>query len=94
MIPLILNASGCLDALTAPSVAERLDAFVTKTVTPLARDVRRGEGVETARGVQDRDAHAEATTEAGLVTVCCKVLSTGPSMQSRFRAPSTSTTQP
>ena len=38
MIPPILNASGCLDALTAPSVVERLDAFVTKTVTPLPRD--------------------------------------------------------
>jgi dihydroorotate dehydrogenase (NAD+) catalytic subunit len=34
---LILNASGCLDALTAPEVARRLDAFVTKTVTPLPR---------------------------------------------------------
>ena len=35
---LLLNASGCLDALTAPDVARRLDAFVTKTVTPLPRD--------------------------------------------------------
>jgi dihydroorotate dehydrogenase (NAD+) catalytic subunit len=34
----ILNASGCLDALTAPGVAQSLDAFVTKTVTPLARE--------------------------------------------------------
>jgi dihydroorotate dehydrogenase (NAD+) catalytic subunit len=34
---LILNASGCLDALTAPDVARSLDAFVTKTVTPLPR---------------------------------------------------------
>jgi dihydroorotate dehydrogenase (NAD+) catalytic subunit len=34
----ILNASGCLDALTAPSVAQALDAFVTKTVTPLRRE--------------------------------------------------------
>src|SRR5215475_13023282 len=34
----ILNASGCLDALTAPEVAGSLDAFVTKTVTPLPRD--------------------------------------------------------
>jgi dihydroorotate dehydrogenase (NAD+) catalytic subunit len=34
----ILNASGCLDALTAPGVAMQLDAFVTKTVTPLARE--------------------------------------------------------
>jgi dihydroorotate dehydrogenase (NAD+) catalytic subunit len=35
---LLLNASGCLDALTAPDVAASLDAFVTKTVTPEARD--------------------------------------------------------
>jgi dihydroorotate dehydrogenase (NAD+) catalytic subunit len=34
----ILNASGCLDALTAPDVARTLDAFVTKTITPRARE--------------------------------------------------------
>jgi dihydroorotate dehydrogenase (NAD+) catalytic subunit len=34
----LLNASGCLDALTAPEVARDLDAFVTKTVTPLPRE--------------------------------------------------------
>ena len=34
----ILNASGCLDALVAPDVAKTLDAFVTKTVTPLPRE--------------------------------------------------------
>ena len=34
----ILNASGCLDALTAPEVARALDAFVSKTVTPLPRE--------------------------------------------------------
>jgi dihydroorotate dehydrogenase (NAD+) catalytic subunit len=34
----IFNASGCLDALTAPDVARSLDAFVTKTVTPQPRD--------------------------------------------------------
>jgi dihydroorotate dehydrogenase (NAD+) catalytic subunit len=34
----LLNASGCLDALTAPDVARSLDAFVTKTVTPSPRD--------------------------------------------------------
>jgi dihydroorotate dehydrogenase (NAD+) catalytic subunit len=34
----LLNASGCLDALVAPDVARSLDAFVTKTVTPLPRD--------------------------------------------------------
>jgi len=33
----LLNASGCLDALTAPGVARSLDGFVTKTVTPLPR---------------------------------------------------------
>jgi dihydroorotate dehydrogenase (NAD+) catalytic subunit len=33
----LLNASGCLDALVAPDVARSFDAFVTKTVTPLAR---------------------------------------------------------
>jgi len=35
---LLLNASGCLDALTAPEVARQLDAFVTKTVTPDPRE--------------------------------------------------------
>jgi dihydroorotate dehydrogenase (NAD+) catalytic subunit len=34
----ILNASGCLDALTAPDVAQSLDAFVTKTITPIPRE--------------------------------------------------------
>jgi dihydroorotate dehydrogenase (NAD+) catalytic subunit len=33
-----LNASGCLDALTAPETAQALDVFVTKTVTPLPRE--------------------------------------------------------
>jgi dihydroorotate dehydrogenase (NAD+) catalytic subunit len=33
----LLNASGCLDALTARETARALDAFVTKTVTPLPR---------------------------------------------------------
>jgi dihydroorotate dehydrogenase (NAD+) catalytic subunit len=34
---MLLNASGCLDALAAPEVARGLDAFVTKTVTPEPR---------------------------------------------------------
>jgi dihydroorotate dehydrogenase (NAD+) catalytic subunit len=34
----LLNASGCLDALTAPEVARSLDAFVTKTITPEPRE--------------------------------------------------------
>jgi dihydroorotate dehydrogenase (NAD+) catalytic subunit len=35
---LLLNASGCLDALTAPDTARSLDGFVTKTVTPEPRE--------------------------------------------------------
>jgi dihydroorotate dehydrogenase (NAD+) catalytic subunit len=35
---LLLNASGCLDALVAPEVARSFDAFVTKTVTPEPRE--------------------------------------------------------
>ena len=34
---LLLNASGCLDALTALETAQSFDAFVTKTVTPEPR---------------------------------------------------------
>jgi len=34
----LVNASGCLDALTAPDVAASLDAFVTKTITPEPRE--------------------------------------------------------
>jgi dihydroorotate dehydrogenase (NAD+) catalytic subunit len=37
----ILNASGCLDAVEAPEVARALDAFVTKTVTPQPREGNR-----------------------------------------------------
>ena len=48
----LLNASGCLDALAAPDVARTLDAFVSKTITPLPREgnppVRI---VETAHGM-------------------------------------------
>lgn len=35
---MLLNASGCLDALIAPDLARQLDAFVTKTITPLPRE--------------------------------------------------------
>lgn len=34
----LVNASGCLDAITAPTVAAQLDAFVTKTITSSARE--------------------------------------------------------
>jgi dihydroorotate dehydrogenase (NAD+) catalytic subunit len=49
---LLLNASGCLDALVAPEVARRLDAFVTKTVTPLPREGNAPPRIaETAHGM-------------------------------------------
>ena len=35
---MLLNASGCLDALVVPDVARQLDGFVTKTITPLPRE--------------------------------------------------------
>jgi dihydroorotate dehydrogenase (NAD+) catalytic subunit len=49
---MILNASGCLDALEAPDVARSLDVFVTKTVTPLPREGNRPTRIaETAHGM-------------------------------------------
>src|SRR5256885_13169573 len=49
---LLLNASGCLDALVAPEVAEQLDGFVTKTVTPLPREGNAPPRIaETAHGM-------------------------------------------
>jgi dihydroorotate dehydrogenase (NAD+) catalytic subunit len=48
----LLNASGCLDALTAPDVARRLDGFVTKTITPLPREGNAAPRIaETAHGM-------------------------------------------
>ena len=47
-----MNASGCLDALTAPDVARELDAFVTKTITPLPREGNAPPRIaETAHGM-------------------------------------------
>ena len=49
---MLLNASGCLDALTAPEVARQLDAFVTKTITPLPRQGNAPPRIaETAHGM-------------------------------------------
>lgn len=49
---LLLNASGCLDALVAPEVARQLDGFVTKTVTPLPREGNAPPRIaETAHGM-------------------------------------------
>jgi dihydroorotate dehydrogenase (NAD+) catalytic subunit len=50
--PRLLNASGCLDALTAPELARQLDAFVTKTITPLPREGNAPQRIaETAHGM-------------------------------------------
>jgi dihydroorotate dehydrogenase (NAD+) catalytic subunit len=49
---LLLNASGCLDALLAPEVARSLDGFVTKTITPLPREGNAAPRIaETAHGM-------------------------------------------
>ena len=49
---MLLNASGCLDALTAPEVATKLDGFVTKTITPLPREGNAAPRIaETAHGM-------------------------------------------
>ncbi|HEU0337240.1 MAG TPA: dihydroorotate dehydrogenase catalytic subunit [Gaiellaceae bacterium] len=65
----LFNASGCLDALTAPAVARSLDAFVTKTITPLPRagnaPVRIAEtehGLLNSIGLQGPGLDAFATT--------------------------------
>ena len=58
----LLNASGCLDALTAPEVARSLDAFVTKTVTPEPRDGNPPVRIAEAEG---RDAERDRTREPG-----------------------------
>lgn len=48
----LLNASGCLDALTAPEIARQLDGFVTKTITPLPREGNAPPRIaETAHGM-------------------------------------------
>src|SRR5438270_10479610 len=48
----LLNASGCLDALTAPEVARGFDGFVTKTITPLPREGNAPTRIaETAHGM-------------------------------------------
>ena len=58
---MLLNASGCLDALTAPDVARSLDAFVTKTVTPLPRE---GNAPRAHRRDRRRDAQLDRARES------------------------------
>jgi len=59
---LLLNASGCLDALTAPDGATSFDAFVTKTVTP---EPREGNPPTRIAETDGRDAERDRSRESG-----------------------------
>jgi dihydroorotate dehydrogenase (NAD+) catalytic subunit len=66
----LLNASGCLDALTAPAVARALDGFVTKTVTPHPREGNPPVRIaETAAGMLNSIGLANAGRERFLAEV-------------------------
>src|ERR1043165_5354889 len=63
----LLNASGCLDALAAPEVARTLDAYVTKTVTPLPREGHAPVGIaETELGMLNASGLANPGVDAFL----------------------------
>jgi dihydroorotate dehydrogenase (NAD+) catalytic subunit len=75
----ILNASGCLDALTAPEVARSLDAFVTKTVTPLPREGNPPVRIaETEAGLLNSIGLANPGVDAFLERVLPRLLELGP----------------
>jgi dihydroorotate dehydrogenase (NAD+) catalytic subunit len=75
----ILNASGCLDALTAPEVARQLDAFVTKTVTPLPREGNAPVRIaETDAGMLNSIGLANPGIDAFLGDVLPRLLELGP----------------
>jgi len=74
----LLNASGCLDALTAPDVARSLDAFVTKTVTPLPREGNAPVRIaETDVGMLNSIGLPNAGREEFLCTTLARVASIG-----------------
>ena len=76
---MILNASGCLDALTAPDVARQLDAFVTKTVTPLPREGNAPERIaETEAGMLNSIGLANPGIDRFLDDVLPRLLELGP----------------
>ncbi|HXV57568.1 MAG TPA: hypothetical protein VD704_06845 [Gaiellaceae bacterium] len=76
---MILNASGCLDALTAPEVARSLDAFVTKTVTPLPREGNAPVRIaETDAGLLNSIGLANPGIDAFLERVLPRLLELGP----------------
>jgi dihydroorotate dehydrogenase (NAD+) catalytic subunit len=75
----ILNASGCLDALTAPDVARQLDAFVTKTVTPLPREGNAPERIaETGPGMLNSIGLANPGIDRFVDEVLPQLLELGP----------------
>jgi dihydroorotate dehydrogenase (NAD+) catalytic subunit len=75
----ILNASGCLDALTAPEVARGLDAFVTKTVTPLPREGNAPERIaETEAGMLNSIGLANPGIDRFVGEVLPQLLDLGP----------------
>ena len=76
---MILNASGCLDALAAPEVARNLDAYVTKTVTPLPREGNPPVRIaETDFGMLNSIGLANPGIDAFLVHVLPRLLELGP----------------
>jgi dihydroorotate dehydrogenase (NAD+) catalytic subunit len=75
----ILNASGCLDALSAPEVARTLDAFVTKTVTPLPREGNQPVRIaETEVGMLNSIGLANPGAEGFLADTLPRLLELGP----------------
>jgi dihydroorotate dehydrogenase (NAD+) catalytic subunit len=75
----ILTASGCLDALTAPEVARQLDTFVTKTVTPLPREGNAPERIaETEAGMLNSIGLANPGIDRFLDDVLPQLLELGP----------------
>ena len=76
---MILNASGCLDALTAPEVARALDVFVTKTVTPLPREGNQPVRIaETDVGMLNSIGLANPGIDRFLAEVLPRLLELGP----------------
>jgi hypothetical protein len=75
-----LNASGCLDALTAPDVARDLDAFVTKTVTPLPREVAPAALAELRQGCSTRSGCRTRESMPSSRTACASCRSWRPGL--------------
>lgn len=76
---MILNASGCLDALATPEIADGLDAFVTKTLTLEPREGNPPVRItETASGMLNSIGLANPGIDAFVEDVLPELLSLGP----------------